>query len=331
MSSTFAKEVISQINEFRQNPEYVSKNCELFRLGLSRLNKNDPFLKVIDQFIKDISTMQSLPTLSVNQTLSKSAAEQMINFLDDEDYIMYQSGSSLSGKVSDAYLKEDPVLIACENVDEPINVLIETLLNKNDSSNLGLHVLTDPSYTQIGIEYKQMEGSNFVVMIFAKREVRVLKAARSSKIEDGKEEVPEGDLTELKQAFDLFDYEGNEVIKTEETLQAMKAMNFENTNPVLYEIINELSDKPTVSWAKFSSHVVGRMTNRRDEDGLRTIFDLFIDNPKLGTITFDTFKKICRELGENLSESEMKHILSNTTENGNEINFSDFCQYMKVE
>ena len=39
MSSAFAKEVISQINEFRQNPEYVSKNCELFHLGLSRLNK----------------------------------------------------------------------------------------------------------------------------------------------------------------------------------------------------------------------------------------------------------------------------------------------------
>ena len=74
-----------------------------------------------------------------------------------------------------------------------------------------------------------------------------------------------------------------------------------------------------------------RLTNRKNEDGLRTIFDLFIDNPKTKTITFETFKKICREIGETLTEEEMKHILANTTENGNEITFSDFCQYMKVE
>ena len=88
--------------------------------------------------------------------------------------------------------------------------------------------------------------------------------------------MPQGDLTELKQAFDLFDRDGSQTIKIEEVITAMKSMKFDETNPVLYEILNELTDKSTVSWPKFACHVIKRLSDRKTEDGLKTIFDCLL-------------------------------------------------------
>jgi Ca2+-binding EF-hand superfamily protein len=110
----------------------------------------------------------------------------------------------------------------------------------------------------------------------------------------------------------------------------MKSMRFDVANPDLFTIIKELNNEEWVTWPNFAAHVVGRMSDRKTEEGLRTIFNLFIDNPDLETITFDTFKRICNEVGENMSDEEMKNILEITTQSGNDIGFEDFCQYMKL-
>ena len=82
--------------------------------------------------------------------------------------------------------------------------------------------------------------------------------------------------------------------------------------------------------AKICLPCYNSITDRNTDEGLRTLFDLFIDDPNKETITFDTFKRICNEVGENMSDEEMKNILEITTQSGNEINFEDFCQYMKL-
>ena len=63
---------------------------------------------------------------------------------------------------------------------------------------------------------------------------------------------------------------------------------------------------------------------------MRTIFNLCIDNPNEETITFETFKRICNEIGENMSDSQMKHILKNATLKGDQISFEEFCEYIKT-
>ena len=130
---------------------------------------------------------------------------------------------------------------------------------------------------------------------------------------------------------DLFDYEGNQSIKIKDALDAMKSMRFDVRNPDLYDIVKKMSEtKDIVTWPFFASFINDRLTARKTDFGLRTIFDLFIDNPDKESITFDTFKKICRDIGETISEDEMKNVLQNATENGDQISFKDFCKYMRI-
>jgi len=318
--NSFEKEVIKEINKFRENPQSIKHNIEVLKRGLSRLKPNDPFLKEIDNFINQLKNMKSMKKLEVNPTLSKIAKSEVKKFTLDDDYNCYKQKKELKGIVPNEYINQDAALVADDGADEAENVVPKILLNKLDLLKIGREVLTNPNYTQIGIGHEIFEEENYIVVILAKAVAQVEEEV----------EVPDEDLSLLKQAFDLFDRDGSQKIRVEEAINAMKSMRFDVANPDLFTIIKELNNEEWVSWPNFAAHVVGRMSDRKTEDGLRTIFNLFIDNPDLETITFDTFKRICKEIGETLSEDEMKKILENTTENGNEINFTDFCTYMKI-
>jgi centrin-1 len=319
--NSFEKEVIKEINKFRENPQSIKHNIEVLKRGLSRLKPNDPFLKEIDNFMNQLKNMKSMKKLEMNPTLSKIAKSEVKKFTLDDDYNCYKQKKELKGIVPNEYINQDAALVADDGADEAINVVPKILLNKLDLLKIGREVLCNPNYTQIGIGHEVFEEENYIVVILAKAVAQV---------QQEEAEVPDEDLSLLKQAFDLFDRDGSQKIRVEEAINAMKSMRFDVANPDLFTIIKELNNEEWVTWPNFAAHVVGRMSDRKTEEGLRTIFNLFIDNPDLETITFDTFKRICKEIGETISEDEMKHILENTTENGNEINFTDFCTYMKI-
>ena len=116
-----------------------------------------------------------------------------------------------------------------------------------------------------------------------------------------REYVEEEDSGFLKQAFDLLDKDGTQTININDAINAMKRMKFDETNPDLFNLIStSAEDGDIVSWVQFSSYVNGGLKDRKTEEGLKTIFNLFIDNPDNETITFDTFKRICKEIGENI-------------------------------
>ena len=148
--------------------------------------------------------------------------------------------------------------------------------------------------------------------------------------DEPKFEIPFGNIDELKKAFDVLDKEGKQMLNMEEIMKTLDRMQFYKTDPTLYSIFKDLSNREKCSWPKFAYLANLRMTERETKEGLLTIFNLFIDNPDKNTITFETFKKICNEIECGLSENQLKDILKDATANGNEITFKEFQEYMAL-
>ena len=81
----FTDQIISEINKFRINPKSIQQRIQLFKLGLSRLRSNDPFLKEIDTFISDINKMFPMRPLHKNETLTKIAKNEIEIFIKNEN------------------------------------------------------------------------------------------------------------------------------------------------------------------------------------------------------------------------------------------------------
>jgi Ca2+-binding EF-hand superfamily protein len=278
-------------------------------------------LKEIEDFIRGIDRIPKMKPLTLNKTLCQVAREEVKKYCRNESsYVCFQTGNQLKGIVPSGFLAQNAALIADSGLDEAETVVPKLLLNKLDKEKKGRQMLCTPGYSQIGIASKEFEGENYYVILFADNDVT----------EDGEPELPNADLSELKQAFDLYDHDGSQKIRIQECIEGMKSVGFDKTNPVLFDIICDLEGNELCSWPKFAFHIYNCITDRNTDEGLRTLFDLFIDDPNKETIALDTFRRICKEVGENMSDEELKNILEITTQSGNEINFDDFCQYMRL-
>ena len=321
MSSQFAQNVLYELNKFRSSPKSIQHQCELVRKGFSRIRAGDPFLNDIDFFLKQLDSMKQLPVLEFNEILSEAAKRELPSFRGKRGYLKYRRSNGVKGIVPEYYLVASPALAADDGADDPINVLTKILLDKQDRLKEGRDILCDPQFTQVGIAHEVYDEENMIIMIFAREFIS----------DEPKFELPFGNITELKKAFDILDADGKEILNMNEIMETLNEMNFNKTDPTLYSIIKDLSDREKCSWPKFAYEVNKRMTDRQSREGLRTIFNLFIDNPDKGTITFDTFKKICYEIECGLSEQELNDIFKIAANNGDEITFKEFEEYMKVE
>ena len=320
MSSQFAQNVLLELNKFRSSPKSIQHQCELVRKGFSRIRAGDPFLNDIDFFLKQLDSMKQLPILEFNEILSEAAKRELPSFRGKRGYLKYRRSNGVKGIVPEYYLVASPALAADDGADDPINVLTKILLDKQDRLKEGRDILCDPQFTQVGIAHEVYDDENMIIMIFAREFIS----------DEPKFELPFGNITELKKAFDILDADGKEVLNMTEIMETLDDMRFNQTDPTLYKIIKDLADREKCSWPKFAYQVNKKMTDRQSREGLRTIFDLFIDNPDKNTITFDTFKKICNEIECGLSEQQLNDIFKIAASNGDEITFKEFEEYMRV-
>ena len=318
----FASGVLTEINKFRENPLSVEKRLQSFKLGLSRLRANDPFIKEIESFIRDLGSLRKNPPFELNDELCKAAQSQIEEFSKDpEGYKNYRSVDELGGIVPKHYLKENPVLIVDDGAEEPYEVLNKFLLNKLDPRQFGRRTLCSSDYTQIGLAHTSREGDNYIVCVFAYK-----KAKKHSDMS-----LPNVDLTELKQAFDLFDVNHEEEISPKNTVEAMKSLGYDKKNPELYRIMKEL-DTPyndTIDFPLFANHIVNAITDKYSEDGIRTIFNLFVDDPREDSISILNLKKIIEELGERQSQNEINRLLEIKGSVNAKLTFDEFYDFMK--
>lgn len=141
------------------------------------------------------------------------------------------------------------------------------------------------------------------------------------------------EVDEIRQAFDLFDTNGTGKIDPKELKAAMQSLGFDSKNPTIFQLIADL-DTPEASknggidFDNFVEAINDKLGDKETKEGIRRIFDLFIDDPNSDTITLNSLKKIARELGENMTAEELKDMLERASSNGTELTFDEFYEIM---
>ena len=133
----------------------------------------------------------------------------------------------------------------------------------------------------------------------------------------------------LKDAFDLFDAKGTGKISPSELKNAMESLGLKDKNPVIYRVIADLDTKDAankggVTYDTFVDAVNFRLCDKDSKDGVRRMYDLFIDDPDTHTITINALSKNSQELGSNLDAKQLNELLMRASNNGSEITFDEF-------
>jgi len=162
------------------------------------------------------------------------------------------------------------------------------------------------------------------------------KYAQKSKQVTKKVERPgltHDEVEEIKQAFDLFDTNQTGQIDPKELKSAMQSLGFDTKNPTIFQLIADL-DTPEnakrggVEFDNFVEAINNKLGDKESKEGIERIFNLFIDDPNQNTITLSSLRRIARELGEQMSNEELKDMLERASSNGTELTFEEFYEIM---
>eukprot|EP01057_Protomagalhaensia_wolfi_P003468 Protomagalhaensia_wolfi_Nauph_80__3467@NODE_3516_length_777_cov_338_327913_g2763_i0_p1_GENE_NODE_3516_length_777_cov_338_327913_g2763_i0NODE_3516_length_777_cov_338_327913_g2763_i0_p1_ORF_typecomplete_len162_score38_12EFhand_7/PF13499_6/3_2e14EFhand_7/PF13499_6/2_5e17EFhand_8/PF13833_6/1_1e07EFhand_8/PF13833_6/3_2e05EFhand_8/PF13833_6/2e07EFhand_8/PF13833_6/7_7e13EFhand_1/PF00036_32/4_4e11EFhand_1/PF00036_32/11EFhand_1/PF00036_32/0_0003EFhand_1/PF00036_32/7_7e08EFhand_6/PF13405_6/2_1e12EFhand_6/ len=138
------------------------------------------------------------------------------------------------------------------------------------------------------------------------------------------------EVEEIREAFNLFDTDGTGTIDPKELKAAMQSLGFESKNPTIFHMVADLEKRSSgpVDFEEFLDAITSKLGDKESKEGIRKIFNLF-DDDRTGTINFRNLKRVANELGETLTDEELREMLERADSNGDgEISFDDFYAIM---
>ncbi len=80
----------------------------------------------------------------------------------------------------------------------------------------------------------------------------------------------------------------------------------------------------------FEDFVEGLTDGESEEENIQFLFDCFADEKNPNIISFESMKKVAIELGENMTDEEIKDMMIRVSKNNKpEITFEEFYEIMK--
>eukprot|EP00928_Gymnodinium_smaydae_P082736 TRINITY_DN66030_c0_g1_i1.p1 TRINITY_DN66030_c0_g1~~TRINITY_DN66030_c0_g1_i1.p1 ORF type:complete len:169 (+),score=60.49 TRINITY_DN66030_c0_g1_i1:134-640(+) len=141
--------------------------------------------------------------------------------------------------------------------------------------------------------------------------------------------LTEDEVDEIREAFNLFDTDGSGTIDPRELKAAMQSLGFETKNPTIFQMIADLDQDGTlINFDDFLEAITAKLGDKETRDGINKIFNLF-DDDKTGHISLKNLKRVSKELGETMSEEELKEMIERADSNGDGmISAEDFYNIM---
>ncbi|CAE7246221.1 Icl1e [Symbiodinium microadriaticum] len=142
------------------------------------------------------------------------------------------------------------------------------------------------------------------------------RGAPRKKLTYDKPGLTEDEIDEIKEAFNLFDTDGSGTIDPGELKAAMRSLGFETKNPTIFQMIADLDqDGTAIGFDDFLDAITAKLGDKETRDGIHKIFNLF-DDDKTGTITLKNLKRVSKELGETMTEEELREMIERADTDG---------------
>jgi len=142
--------------------------------------------------------------------------------------------------------------------------------------------------------------------------------------------LTEDEILEIKEAFDLFDTDGGGSIDPKELKAAMVSLGFEAKNQTIYQMISDLDadGSGAIDFKEFLDMMTARMSDRDSREDIEKVFKLF-DDEKTGRISIKNLRRVARELGETMDDSELQEMVERADNDGDGlVTLDDFYNIM---
>merc|ERR1712178_98538 len=122
--------------------------------------------------------------------------------------------------------------------------------------------------------------------------------------------LSEDEVEEIKEAFDLFDNDGSGAISVNESTAAMQSLGFDVKHAVVYNMVSDLDADGSgeIEFGEFLDVMTAKISDKNTKEEIDRIFKLF-DKDRNGTLEADDLSRVCKELGEDMTEEDIREVI----------------------
>ena len=315
--------VFNEINILRSNPPNYRKKFETVAKAFSRVKKVKE-AKELESFAGTLSNLKKMDTFILSEGLCKAAQLRVKKIVETDDPHETSSKETLEERVS---INTSAYFELFEMLDHGSfdNLLTRAVISDHDPDRTYRKAIFNPEYKYIGIaSVSNFHDDDLTVIILAEQ------------VKEIEREVDYGEFGDLKEIFDLFDTNECGKLDPKELKSAFLTLGYDNKNPMLFRIIDELDNDSTekaggISFERFRDNVTNKYGKNLTSKELRRVYDLFIDDKDADTISTNNIQRIAKALDEDISPYELKKLIDRATNYGREINFNEFYEIMTIE
>ena len=137
-------------------------------------------------------------------------------------------------------------------------------------------------------------------------------------------------ISEFKEAFSLFDKDGDGTITTKELGTVMRSLGQNPTEAELQDMINEVDQdgSGTIDFPEFLTLMARKMQDSDSEEEIKEAFRVF-DKDGNGFISAAELRHVMTNLGEKLTDEEVDEMIREADVDGDgQINYEEFVKMM---
>jgi len=118
------------------------------------------------------------------------------------------------------------------------------------------------------------------------------------------------EVDEMKEAFDLFDNDGSGAISVNELTSAMKSLGFDVKHAVVFNMVADLDADGSgeIEFGEFLDVMCAKISDKNTMEEIDRVFKLF-DKDRNGSLEADDLSRVCKELGEEMSEEDVREVI----------------------
>ncbi|NWR79303.1 CALMS protein, partial [Centropus bengalensis] len=144
------------------------------------------------------------------------------------------------------------------------------------------------------------------------------------------ERLSEEKIAEFKEAFSLFDRDGDGCITTKELGTVMRSLGQNPTEAELQDMVGEVDadSSGTIDFPEFLSLMARKMRDTDSEEEIREAFRVF-DKDGNGYISAAELRHVMTNLGEKLTDEEVDEMIKEADcNNDGQVNYEEFVRMM---